>query len=62
MMSTGAFTYILPYLRNKRNNDTPEKQSAIIASFSMSVDKILEYTDPELKEFNINLGDNLNKR
>ena len=39
-----------------------KKQSAIIASFSMSVDKILEYTDPELKEFNINLGDNLNKR
>lgn len=39
-----------------------KKQSAIIASFSMSVDKILEYADPELKEFNINLGDNLNKR
>ena len=38
------------------------KQSSVSADFVMSVDKILEYADPELKEFDINLGADLNKK
>ena len=37
------------------------KQSTISADFIMSVDRVLEYADPELKEFDINLGVDLNK-
>ena len=37
------------------------KQSKISADFVMSVDRVLEYADPELKEFDINLGVDLNK-
>ena len=38
------------------------KQSSVSADFVMSVDKILEYADPELEEFDINLGADLNKK
>ena len=37
------------------------KQSTISADFIMSVDRVLEYADPELKELDINLGVDLNK-
>ena len=37
------------------------KQSTISADFVMSVDRVLEYADPELKELDINLGVDLNK-
>lgn len=37
------------------------KQSRISADFVMSVERVLEYADPELKEFDINLGADLNK-
>jgi len=38
------------------------KQSTVSVNFVMSVDKILEYADPELKDLDINLGSDLNKK
>ena len=37
------------------------KQATVSALFKMSVDKILEYADPELKQLDIDLGIDLNK-